>query len=300
MYKDRGIIIINAFSETQINSAMRLQEEFQKKDVIINVQRNNEFYSWIYKGKCFLSNFPYKFCLFYDQDFYAGKIMEKAGVLLFNNINSIEKCADKMLTHIELANNGIDMPDTIPGLWCYSRKTGYSKEQLDCIIERLGLPLVAKLCFGSSGDGVFLIKDYVELSKFCEKNTLGHFLFQKYISSSFGKDIRVFVIGQKYVGAMLRENKNDFRSNIACNGKGRACDLDDKGKCLCEKIASILNLDYCGIDLLIKENGDYLVAEVNSNAFFLEFEKITGINIAQRYVAHIINRIENINKQSKN
>lgn len=294
MCKNKGLILINAFSRAQIDSAMRLQEEFQKKGVAVYTQRNNEFHSWIKNGTCFLSNFPYQFCLFYDQDFYTGKILEKAGVLLFNPINSIEKCADKMFTYIELANNGIAMPDTIPGLWCYSHEGSYSKQQIDCVINRLGLPLVAKLCYGSSGDGVFLIQDRYELSDFCKKYILDHFLFQKFISSSFGKDIRVLVIGQKYVGAMLRENKNDFRSNIARNGVGNVFDLDDKGKRLCEKIASILDLDYCGIDLLMETKGGYLVAEVNSNAFFTEFEKVTGINVAEKYVNHILNRIDGI------
>ena len=115
MCKNKGLILVNAFSRTQIDSAMRLQEEFQKKGVAVFTQRNNEFHSWIKNGTCFLSNFPYQFCLFYDQDFYACKILEKAGVLLFNPISAIEKCADKMLTHIELANHGIAMPDTLPG-----------------------------------------------------------------------------------------------------------------------------------------------------------------------------------------
>ena len=45
MCKNKGLILVNAFSRTQIDSAMRLQEEFQKKGVAVFTQRNNEFHS---------------------------------------------------------------------------------------------------------------------------------------------------------------------------------------------------------------------------------------------------------------
>jgi glutathione synthase/RimK-type ligase-like ATP-grasp enzyme len=42
------------------------------------------------------------------------------------------------------------------------------------------------------------------------------------------------------------------------------------------------------VDLLKDKKGNVLVCEVNSNAFFSEFEKVTGINVAKTYAEHVI------------
>ncbi|MEG2116932.1 MAG: RimK family alpha-L-glutamate ligase, partial [Clostridia bacterium] len=58
-----------------------------------------------------------------------------------------------------------------------------------------------------------------------------------------------------------------------------------------EKVAEILDLDYCGIDLLFGENGEPIVCEVNSNAFFGGIETVTHLNVAKRYAEYIYNLI---------
>ena len=61
-------------------------------------------------------------------------------------------------------------------------------------------------------------------------------------------------------------------------------------KNLCLKVAKILNLDYCGVDVLFGKDG-YLICEVNSNAFFDGIEAATGINVARAYAEHICSQI---------
>ena len=65
---------------------------------------------------------------------------------------------------------------------------------------------------------------------------------------------------------MQRKSNSDFRSNIELGGEGECYAIDAKLNDICVRTAKILNLDYCGIDVLFGENG-YLVCEVNSNAF---------------------------------
>lgn len=291
MHNIKGLILINAFSDAQIATATRFKDEFARLGIDVDIKRNNEFLSWIKESKAFVNNYIYDFCIYYDQDIYIGRLLEKQGMRLFNNISSIEICADKMLTHIALANSGIKMPNTISGFLCYTENKHYSENQLNYIIEQLKLPLVAKLCYGSSGDSVFLIKNKQELRDFCFKYKLQPHLFQEYIQSSFGKDIRIMVVGNKVVGAMQRTNAIDFRSNIACNGIGRPFDVDVKLKSLAENVSKILNLDYCGIDLLFGTNGEPILCEVNSNAFVVGFENYTGINVAATYARYILSTI---------
>ena len=59
-----------------------------------------------------------------------------------------------------------------------------------------------------------------------------------------------------------------------------------------QKIADILNIEYAGIDLLDDKNGQPILCEINSNAFFEEFEKVTGLNVAKAYAEMVIRKIK--------
>ena len=56
---------------------------------------------------------------------------------------------------------------------------------------------------------------------------------------------------------------------------------------LAERAAEVLNLDYCGVDLLEGKDGP-LLCEVNSNAFFEAIERATGTDVAALYAEHIL------------
>ena len=89
---------------------------------------------------------------------------------------------------------------------------------------------------------------------------------------------------------MQRRANGDFRSNLELGGTGSPYQIDIDLERLCRKTAEILNLDYCGIDILQGESG-YLVCEVNSNAFFGGIERVTGVNVAKLYAEYIFNEV---------
>ena len=224
----------------------------------------------------------YGCCVFLDKDISVARMLEKGGLRLFNSADSIKKCDDKLLTHVELADCGIPMPDSIYAPLCYYEDAEISCSFLGNAAEKLGFPLVAKKCFGSCGAGVFLIKNHDELYGFEKSNmTTSHF-YQKFIGNG-GEDIRVIVIGGKFVCSMKRKNAEDFRSNVELGGHGEVYAADSKLIALCEKVADILQLDYCGIDILTDAHGNRYVCEVNSNAFFAEAERLCVVNISRKY-----------------
>ena len=51
-----------------------------------------------------------------------------------------------------------------------------------------------------------------------------------------------------------------------------------------------LNIEYAGIDLLLDQNQQPVLCEINSNAFFEEFEKVTKINVAKEILKMVIER----------
>ncbi|MDE5943009.1 MAG: RimK family alpha-L-glutamate ligase [Clostridia bacterium] len=279
------LIVVNAYikNRSQKMQAERIAQELRLLDAECSVAENVNL-SLIIGGKTVAKR--YDCCVFLDKDRAAARLLEKCGIRLFNSAQAIETCDDKMITHIALANNNITMPDCVYAPLCYYPDAEISDKFLDGV-EKLGYPLVAKFCYGSLGSGVFKIENRSALRAFEENNKLCAHFYQKFTGSG-GEDIRVIVIGGKYVCSMKRSNKHDFRSNVEQGGVGDKYKADDELIALCEKVAYILQLDYCGIDVLTDTDGKRYICEVNSNAFFAEAERVCGVNIAKKYAEFII------------
>lgn len=286
----RYIIVVNAYirNKSQLAQAQRIAEELRLLGVECEIVRNVNL-AKICNGN--IAAEKTDVCVFLDKDRVAARLLEKSGVKLFNCADAIEVCDDKMLTHIALANSGITMPDSIYAPLCY-----YDDAKVDSNflkqVETLGYPLVAKKCFGSLGAGVYLINSFSELEEFESSNKLVAHFYQRFIGRG-GEDIRCILIGGQFVCAMKRTNTHDFRSNIELGGHGEKYEADSELVELCENTAKILNLDYCGIDVLTDSNGKRYICEVNSNAFFAEAERVCGVNIAKKYAELIIEKAGN-------
>lgn len=290
----KGLILNNAYYETPSTNYQgeRLAAELKKLGVSADIKKNNFFGAKIENGELKNAAAGYDFCIYLDKDKYLSYALEKCGVRLFNRHEAIQLCDDKALTALFLANCGIPMPKTLPGLLCYDPSAAISPDTYSVLERELGYPMIAKHCFGSLGKFVYRIDGRAELERKCEELKCTPHLFQKYVSESAGRDIRVIAVGGRAVAAMERKSKTDFRSNIELGGVGTPQEIDSKLKTLCEKTANLLKLDYCGIDILYGKDG-YLLCEVNSNAFFGGMEKATGINVAKLYAEHIVNCISN-------
>lgn len=290
----RGLILTNAYSNSEhsLNQSKRLKEELEKMGVAIAIKRNDFFIARIDDNGRLVGDSlsEYDFCIYLDKDKYVSLMLEKCGMRLFNNHHAIEACDDKMLTAILLSDNSIPMPYTLPGLLCYDPSERVKQETLDDVAKTLGFPLIVKSSYGSLGKDVFKADDMNQLRDIADKVKCAPHVFQRYVKSSFGKDIRIIAIGGKVVAAMLRSSNGDFRSNLELGGVGKTMRIDQGLKRQCERIASLLGLDYCGIDVLLGED-KYYICEVNSNAFFCGFEAVTGINVAQKYAEHICREI---------
>ena len=289
----KGIILVNAYSRMKeaLYGPERLKEDFERRGVAIDIRRN-DFFAVAVSGEidCALSG--YDFCIFLDKDKYVLKGMERAGIPLFNSPDAIEACDDKVTTFLTLAGQGIELPLTLPGIFSYTAEAEISEASISHIEKTLGYPLVVKRSYGSCGTGVYLVHDRKELKQKNQELFLEPHLYQQYIASSHGRDVRVIVIGQKVFGAMLRQSDGEFRSNIALGGSAEEYVLPKAVEGMCERVANILGLDYCGIDLLFKEGGGFYVCEVNSNAFFEGFEHATKKNVAGAYADYILSKIK--------
>jgi len=286
----RVLIIINGYGLAGgiQHQVQRLKEEFLKRGVNVEIIKNTQVFAYIFEGNIDVSLPKFDFVLYLDKDRYVAELLEKAGYKLYNSIEPITKCDDKMLTHICLANEGIKMPTSISSTLCYTDNG--NRDYLNAIIEKIGLPMIVKENFGSLGKQVYLANNHAELLEI--ENKLIHIphIFQQYIECSKGKDYRIIVIGGKVIAYMKRENPHSYLSNLATGGTASKVDLPKLYLDVAEKCAKILKLDYCGVDILEGPNGEPIVSEVNSNAFYEGIEKTTGINVAGCYVDYLLSK----------
>ena len=112
---------------------------------------------------------------------------------------------------------------------------------------------------------------------------------QEYISSSKGKDIRINVVGEQAIVSMLRENDNDFRSNISNGGHGSIYQPKPEFIDLALKASKALGLDFAGVDVMFGEDGP-IICEVNSNPQVASTLNATGVNLADYIADYIIKK----------
>lgn len=226
------------------------------------------------------------FVLFWDKDVYLAKRLEAKGVRLFNRANAIEICDNKILTSLCL-RGAVPLPKTVIAPKTFEGVNYCKKDFLKKSIELLGLPLIIKEAYGSFGKQVYLATSYEEAEKIVDGLNGKEFLMQEYIRSSHGRDVRVNVVGNKVVSAMLRYNENDFRSNISSGGSMRPISLTKAQEAVALQACKTIGLDFAGVDILFGEKDEPIVCEVNSNPHFESSYRCTGVDMSVNIIEYI-------------
>ncbi|XP_018408156.1 PREDICTED: N-acetylaspartylglutamate synthase A [Nanorana parkeri] len=210
-----------------------------------------------------------------DSDITALRHLEKLGCRLVNRPQAILNCINKFWTFQELAGHGIPLPDT----FSYGGHDEFSK--LIDAADPLGYPVVVKNTRGHQGKAVFLARDkhhLLDISHLVRHDA--PYLFQKYVKESHGKDVRVVIVGGQVIGSMLRcSTDGRMQSNCCLGGVGATFPLSEQGKVLAMQVSSILGMDICGIDLLLNDNGSFVVCEANANVGFTEFDQACQLDL---------------------
>lgn len=211
---------------------------------------------------------------------------ESMNIFCLNKSLPIVKSRDKLRTLQILAQKKIEMP-----------KTGFANSPLDTknIIKLLGgAPLIIKLLESTQGTGIVL----AETNKAAEsvigafKSLKANILVQEFIEESNGKDLRLFVIGDRVKAAMQRSAmEGEFRANVHLGGITEKVKITPEERAIAIKAAKVMGLDVAGVDIIRSDTGP-MVLEINSSPGLEGIEKITGKDIAAMM-------IENIEKNHK-
>ena len=201
----------------------------------------------------------------------AIQMFENKGIPTINSAESIRISSDKFVSIQRFSQYNLPIPKTIQVSFPIN---------IEKVERNFQYPIVVKRNFGSLGKGVDLCKNRNDIFKSRHLTRKKSIIFQEFIKDSIGRDIRVFVIGGKAVGAIVRNAPpGNFKSNLTTGGKASKCKLSDRLIFLAEKCAEAHNLEIAGVDILFDKD-DYKICEINSNPgfTFLGFEKTTGIN----------------------
>lgn len=246
-------------------------------DLLVTEENRNQI---IIDGKWTdLPDFIFPYFNHSDHSYFSLAIVrqfERMGVNVFNNSDTLERVRDKLHAHQILAEEGLPTPDTMLAKFPVN---------VELVEETLGFPVIVKTLHGALGSGVFLIEntksfeDLLNLVNETQPNIL--LIFQKFIASSKGRDLRILVVEGEVIASMQRTAKNgDFKANFSQGGGIAKFDIDKKAADIAIKTAEVLDIQVAGIDLLFTDDG-YTICEANTFPGFKGLEKATGVNVPE-------------------
>jgi len=289
----KGFLVVNHFLQTSKFTDLyeRLKKGAEAAGLTLLVKTGCDLLSEISSGFLKEQEKP-DFVLFWDKDIRLAKLLEGMGVPLFNSAAAIEACDDKSLTHLALSGV-VPMPKTICAPMTYPA-VGYTDlDFVETAGEALGFPMVIKECFGSFGAQVYLVNTQEEAKEKVKSLAGVPFIFQEFIAASTGRDIRLQVVGDRVIAAMLRFSETgDFRAGITSGGSMKPYEPTEEQKEMAILVCKALGLDFAGVDFLFGENDEPILCEVNSNAHFKNLYDCTGVDAAAEIMAYISKKLE--------
>ena len=216
--------------------------------------------------------------------FYGSAVVrqfEMMGVFSLNESVAIDRSRDKLRSLQLLARDGIGLP--ITGF-------AYSPDDTKDLIKLVGgAPLVIKLLQGTQGIGVVLAETPIAAQSVVEafRDLRAYLLVQEFIREAGGTDVRCLVVGNRIVGAVMRQGKkSEFRSNLHRGGLATKVDITKEERTIAVRAAHVIGLNLAGVDILRSKRGP-LVIEVNSSPGLDGIEKATGKDIAGEIIKFI-------------
>ncbi len=218
--------------------------------------------------------------------------LDSVGKLYFDSTyKNIGPAGTKLASFVKLAVNKLPV---IPSVYCFAENV---IDNSDMIVNKLGLPMVAKDLYSQRGLGVSLIKSKEDFQKLVSNFPLRKFMFQKFVDKK--EEFRVLVLGDK-IGSYERKTSEDpkeFRNNVSLGAKEDFISLNkisDEVRSISIKSAQILGIEIAGVDVVLDNDGKAWVLEVNRGPGFTYKSKESSevANIARFFV----NELHKINK----
>ncbi len=174
----------------------------------------------------------------------------------------------KFASGVALAEAGLPVPDALMAL---------SGDVLNARRDRFGDEVVYKTAIGTHGGGTWKLDTDDPVNP--RVGSRQAFL-QELIEHDEKRhhDLRVYVVGERVVGAMNRYAPDgEWRTNVALGGEveNMTDELPDEVVTMAKRATDVVGLDYAGVDIVESADG-YHILEVNPTAGFRGLFKATG------------------------
>lgn len=209
-----------------------------------------------------------------------SKRLEDWKIPVFNNAYVSEICNHKGKT-IDYISANCDVP-VIP-------TESFSHSEL-CLELLLDYPHhVIKAVEGHGGKQVFRTTDaWEEIRKGIGQSD---FIIQPFVKGP-GKDLRLYVIGDRIIGAVLRQSRDGFKSNFSLGGKVQSYQWGKLEEEMVAKICRLFSFGLVGIDFLMDKEGNWIFNEIEDvvGARML-YQCQPEIHLLEQYFSFILEKL---------
>ncbi|CQR48023.1 Ribosomal protein S6 modification protein [Paraliobacillus sp. PM-2] len=292
-----GWVIYNGHlqSEAFLTFSQWIHNAGKKFDMTIEQRKNNELFVLLDKGKSLLDTLNYQnkpdFVIFIDKDIALAKQLEAIGIPVFNSVQAIATCDNKVDMYPVLHQANIAIPKTVIAPKIFSKANPIQLAHFHQLEKIFQYPFIIKEGYGSYGQQVYLIPNREELEVKISEIADRPFLFQEFIDSSYGRDLRIYVVGNEIVAGLARTAHDDFRANVSVGGTVKAHLPTIKEQKIAIEAAKAVGADFAGVDLLYDEKEEPIVCEVNTSAHIKNIYDYTGVNIAEHIITWIVKKL---------
>lgn len=197
---------------------------------------------------------------------------EQMGIPVYNNARVSRFCNDKRRTH-QLLSSLVPMMNTAFVL----------SETRDCPFP---YPVVVKASHACGGRQVHMAKDDASFRAALAALSPDSAVVQP-LCDTPGRDVRVYVLGDRIVGAMLRHSESDFRSNVGLGGGSRPYEIDDVLLGHVDRIRGLFRFGLVGVDFLF-DKGRLVFNEIEDAVGTRMLYMHTDRDIAADYLDFIL------------
>ena len=211
------------------------------------------------------------FILFRDRNPNKAKAFEQQGFRVFNRAEVNRIANDKWLTYELALLLGIPVVPTT---------------KIGAIEDISQFPVVLKTVDGYGGSEVELFNERQDAIAFLSNHKKRQIIAQPFIESN-AQDVRVFMIGQKVIGAVKRTGKDSFKSNYTLGGSVEKYTLSSWQEKEVIKITRALKSDYIGIDFLLLPDGQWLLNEIEDPVGARSLYATHDFSVVEKLLEHI-------------
>lgn len=221
------------------------------------------------------------------------RVAEKAGVRVFSGAENMLRLINRLSCTVTLNNADIPMPET---------RVTESIVVAKAVVEEFGSAIFKPL-FSTKARGMVVIAASSGMASV--EQSIGSFqkdnpvmYIQRKLDLS-GKDLGMVFLANEYLGSYARVSNNDaWNTTIHSGGHYEAYTPSNEVIELARRAQAPFGMDYTTVDVAETAQGP-VVFEVSAFGGFRGAKEGMGMNVAERYVEHVLAELDNTQKVRK-